>query len=116
MFEQWWFLHSLSVLEFWPQLVFTNPGRGASRIPDGAICSEELRSNRSLPLLQNSISRVLGDVLQYRLQYEAPDKLCGFYLSFTFYLQIRTILSGADGIRTHALRRAKAAQYFAEAF
>src|SRR5215213_2580396 len=27
----------------------------------------------------------------------------------TFYLQIRTFTSGADGIRTHALRRAKAA-------
>jgi hypothetical protein len=37
-----------------------------------------------------------------------PDKLFGFYLSFTFYLQIRTILSGVDGIRTHALRRAEA--------
>jgi hypothetical protein len=29
-------------------------------------------------------------------------------LPSTFYLQIRTFTSGADGIRTHALRRAKA--------
>jgi hypothetical protein len=51
----------------------------------------------------------LEDPLQYRLQYETPDKLRDLYRSPTFYLQMRTIQSGADGIRTHALRRAKAA-------
>jgi hypothetical protein len=50
------------------------------------------------------------DALQYRLQYEAPDKLPGFYQSLMFYLQTCTFLSGAEGIRTHALRRAKAHQ------
>ncbi len=53
----------------------------------------------------------MEDALQYRLQYEAPDKLPGPYRSLTFYLQICTFLSGADGIRTHALRRAKARKY-----
>jgi len=42
------------------------------------------------------------------LQYEAPDKLRGLYPSFTFYLQIYIFWSGADGIRTHALRGARA--------
>jgi hypothetical protein len=47
--------------------------------------------------------------LQYRFQYEIPDKCRDLYQSLTFYLEISTFLSGADGIRTHALRRAKAA-------
>ena len=57
----------------------------------------------------NSAERTLEDALQYRLQYEAPDKLWSLYRSLKFYLQIGTFQSGADGIRTHALRRAKAA-------
>jgi hypothetical protein len=59
--------------------------------------------------LLNSTVRTLEDALQYRLQYEAPDKLCGLYRSLTFHLQIYTFLSGAEGIRTPDLRRAKAA-------
>ena len=40
-----------------------------------------------------------------------PRGLRGTFASFTFYLQIYIFLSGADGIRTHALRRAKAKEY-----
>ncbi len=57
----------------------------------------------------NSADRTLEDALQYRLQYEAPDKLRGRYRSLAFHLQIHTFLSGAEGIRTPDLRRAKAA-------
>ena len=99
VFEQRWFLHSPWALEL------------SSRFADGAICSVELRSNRSSPLLQNSAERTLEDALQYRLQYEAPDKLRSLYRALTFCLQICTFLSGAEGSRTHALRRAKAKKY-----
>ena len=56
----------------------------------------------------NSADRTLEDALQYRLLYEAPEKLCGLYRSLTFHLQIYTFLSGAEGIRTPDLRRANA--------
>ena len=44
-------------------------------------------------------------------EVNAPDHLC-----FVFPLQAGIFWSGAEGIRTHALRRAKAARYFARAF
>ena len=53
----------------------------------------------------------LRERVAVRLQYETPERLRSLYLSLTFYLQICTFLSGADGIRTHALRRAKAHQH-----
>ena len=57
----------------------------------------------------NSADRTLDDALQYRLQYEAPELVRGLYRSLAFHLQIYTFLSGAEGIRTPDLRRAKAA-------
>jgi hypothetical protein len=57
------------------------------------------------------VTKALENALQYRLQYEAPDKLPGLYRPLTFYLQIYVFQSGADGIRTHALRRAKGDRY-----
>ena len=59
--------------------------------------------------MQDSLSRALKALVAVRLQYEAPGTFRNLYRSFTFYLQTYTFLSGADGIRTHALRRAKAA-------
>ena len=47
--------------------------------------------------------------LQYRLQYEALGKLRRLHRSPMLYLKFCILSSGADGIRTHALRRAKAA-------
>jgi hypothetical protein len=52
-----------------------------------------------------------GSRVAVRLQYKAPDELPDLHRSLTFYLQTCTFLSGADGIRTHALRRAKADRY-----
>ncbi len=58
--------------------------------------------------MRDGAERTLEDGLQHRLQYEASEVLRGIFGSFTFYLQIYIFSSGADGIRTHALRRAKA--------
>ena len=59
-----------------------------------------------LPLGQEPI---LEGALQYGLQYDAPDQFKSLYRSLAFYLQTATFLSGAEGIRTPDLRRAKAA-------
>jgi hypothetical protein len=50
--------------------------------------------------------------LEDALKYEAPDWLRGPFPSLTFYLQICKFLSGAEGIRTPDLRRAKALRAF----
>jgi hypothetical protein len=42
------------------------------------------------------------------LQYDASERVWSTRFASMFYLQIYIFLSGADGIRTHALRRAKA--------
>ena len=66
-----------------------------------------------LPLGQEPI---LEGALHYGLQYDAPDQFKSLYRSLAFYLQTSTFLSGAEGIRTPDLRRAKAVRWFAKGF
>jgi len=64
----------------------------------------------------HAAARVLEDAWQYRLQYEATELNRGFDFSFTFYSETRTFLSGAEGIRTSDLRRAKSGYYLSSTF
>ena len=54
---------------------------------------------------------LLGSRVAVRLQYEAPGKIRSLYRSLASYLQNTTFPSGAEGIRTPDLRRAKAKEY-----
>ncbi len=84
------------------------------RIPASAVAIDLAKrrskghSLRPQPqLLQNIATLALEYALQHRLQYEPPDELLGPYRFLTFYLQNTTFQSGAEGIRTPDLRRAK---------
>ena len=71
--------------------------------------TEPRKPARAAPLCSFVVRALEGTAV--RLQYEVLNERQDLYRCLTFYLQIGTFWSGADGTRTHALRRAKAMKF-----
>jgi hypothetical protein len=91
--------------------VATSRPREKSKAAIGFAARIEPRKTSRTALLRSVVAYAAGSALQYRLQYEAPNKLPGLYDLSRFTRKSPLLKSGADGIRTRVLRRTKADHY-----